>query len=210
MSAGRSDSRAAWKWFTASLVAFLVGIGGLSIVSALHFPCANGGAAGRSFQFLVAADRGAIVAEQARASSQFMRGCRNVSAAPFTLNAARTRIQQEWLWADNLFVLVYTTMFVSGFLIAHRTLVERRNEAAATLALSAALPVAVVGALADFKENALFLAGLGDPSMIGVIASQVVPWTIAKFLLFTTNALVLIAAAAFKLLRQTHRPTRMT
>ena len=189
--------------FFLAFVAFLAVSAVLNVLSTRHIPCAAGGAsAGRSIEFLHAPDRGRILAEEARTARVFMRGCQG-GVAPTTDTGADTkRIQKFWLWIDNAFVLVYTAMFVFGFVLAHRALARRTNGTVAKVFLYVVLSTSIAGAIADYSENFRLLAGLAAAAKVDALAQQIAPWTIAKFVLFLANALLLVPAATLALRRR--------
>lgn len=186
-----------------AFIAFLAVSAVLNVLSTRHIPCAGGGAsAARSIEFLGASDRDRVLAEEARGVRVFMRGCQG-GVAPTTDSAANTkRIQKLWLWIDNAFVLIYTAMFVSGFVLACRALARSMHGSATKVLLCVVVATAIAGAIADYGENFRLLAGLADATKVDALAHRIAPWTIAKFVLFCLNAAVFVPAVVFALRRR--------
>jgi len=95
---------------------------------------------------------------------------------------------QVWLWIDNMFIAIYSSMFVLGYLCV-KDWNPTRGSKHLFLALAS---LAAAGGMADYIENFLLLGGLSSGnSAIGHVAREAAPFTEAKFLLFGANLIIL-------------------
>jgi hypothetical protein len=95
---------------------------------------------------------------------------------------------QLFLFADNLFIPVYSSMFIAGLLAVRSRLSPLVAPSVRNWFSPIAVCIVLAGAFADYGENFQLLAKL-----VGVDESDATIglWTTAKFALFATNGAVL-------------------
>jgi hypothetical protein len=108
-------------------------------------------------------------------------------AALSKVGLSKPTAPQIWLWIDNVFIVIYSSMFVLGYLcVRDWNPTKRSKQLFCALALLAA-----AGAMADYIENFILLGGLSSGTAIGHVAREAAPFTDAKFLFFGANFVVL-------------------
>jgi Patatin-like phospholipase len=104
------------------------------------------------------------------------------------------QLLRNWLtWRimlDNVFVLIYSATFVFGFSVA-----SDRDAATGKRKhyLYFLFVMVVLGACADYAENFSILDAILSKADPKSVAAEIAPLTLAKFVLFSVNACVLIA-----------------
>jgi len=113
---------------------------------------------------------------------------------PWSVSALGIRIPhleraQLWLWFDNVWVAIYSAMFVSGFVWLTRCHPRPWLNSVAWFLIGAI----VLGACCDYIENFLLLGQLTSSGKVEDVLTETAPFTAAKFLLVMINGLILIS-----------------
>jgi|GEM_PF-1718109 len=96
-----------------------------------------------------------------------------------------------WLWLDNLLTLLYTSLFILGYVYFRQHLVLPIKRSTRVLFITLML-LAIATASADLAENFVLLGGLGaDATTIAFMAGRAACWTAIKVNLFVLNVSLL-------------------
>jgi hypothetical protein len=85
-----------------------------------------------------------------------------VTSAMRLLGANNPVRAQTWLWFDNTFIVLYLATFIMAAIAAGRGIFGGRLSRLRMLAITVAIGLAVLAALADYAENFHLLNGLGS------------------------------------------------
>jgi hypothetical protein len=96
---------------------------------------------------------------------------------------------QLWLWADNLWIVVYSALFVTGIV----WLRPRSSRPWLHRLVGLLMGAIALGAVCDYGENFLLLGDLTSPGDLENALAEAAPFTAAKFLLFAINGFILVA-----------------
>ena len=124
-------------------------------------------------------------------------GCRESAMAMLAAAAAAAPLSSPlfwWLQSDNLFILLYSSMIITGLLLGTRLRFPGERERPRFVSTILSCGLVLLAALADYSENALVLGGLGRGLPTPEAVSLLAAWTSAKWWLVSA---CLIALASF-------------